>query len=397
MLRTQASLRVNKAQRQFVFISNAVDNTGAPQVVTDAVEEFARRHGSRRVRLLAPYVAPDQVRRLQVLGVRIDGALVSGSNLVRLHLGLRPNDFVLMNTVAIREDYRDFILGSLETRQLEHAFWFIHEDHVQLGKVAPSFLNARFLRQVRKLIADLRLTVLVPSKRMRRDYERLLETDGIKTVPLRIDIEERYRRERATDEYRVVNFLISGTPFDGRKGQLIAVAAFNEFLETSYRWNPEAYRDFSLRLVGIGNDYVSQQIRSIGESVLGKRLAILPSVSRQQALEIASGCNAVICCSLNEAFCLYVAEGMAMGHVVLRNESGGVDEQLAEGINGFRIDSSDIKQVAAVLETVLNRTTTSDGELQKMGRASQEIIAPFRHYAYAAPLEELEIRSPREP
>jgi glycosyltransferase involved in cell wall biosynthesis len=225
---------------------------------------------------------------------------------------------------------------------------------------------------------------------MRRNYQRLLGVERVETVLLRVTVDERFTRVREPNEYEQVRFLISGTPFDGRKGQPLAIAAFNELIHSTLDRDPTAYRDFSLVLIGIGDDYVSRQIRSLGTNVLGDRLEIVPHVSRERALEITSECNAVICCSLNEAFGLYIAEGMAMGHVVLRNDVCGQDEQLRDGANGFRIDSGDIRQFAGVLERVLNRNTTSNEDLQRMGRLSQQLIAPFRHRAYFDRLMEIE-------
>ena len=64
-----------------------------------------------------------------------------------------------------------------------------------------------------------------------------------------------------------------------------------------------------------------------------------------------------------------------------------MEEQLQEGVNGFRIDSRDVRQFAAVLEVVLNRQATPDARLQAMGRASQDMVAALRVASYAEALE----------
>ena len=158
-------------------------------------------------------------------------------------------------------------------------------------------------------------------------------------------------------------------------------------LRSSTNEKPEEYRDFTLTMVGMTDDYVAKQIRTIGSTLLGERLKIVPEVAHDEALEITRRCNAVICCSFNEALPLYVIEGMRMGHVVLRNDAGGMEEQLDEGVNGFRIDSRDVKQFASVLEVVLNRKTMSDSRLQAMGRASQEMITNLLIDSYVDALE----------
>src|SRR5690606_15431348 len=137
----------------------------------------------------------------------------------------------------------------------------------------------------------------------------------------------------------------------------------------------------------IGDDYVSQQVRAIGDSFLGSKLKLHPSVPRNEALDITANCNAVICCSLNETFGLYVAEGMLMGHIVLRNNSAGVDEQLRDGKNGYAIDHKNIKQFASKIEKILNKETSSDESLRKMGLKSQHMMKAYSQTNYVDQIE----------
>jgi hypothetical protein len=51
-------------------------------------------------------------------------------------------------------------------------------------------------------------------------------------------------------------------------------------------------------------------------------------------------------------------------------------------VNGFRVDSRDVRQFARVLEAVLNRSAMSDARLQAMGRASQEMVERLRVASY---------------
>lgn len=108
-------------------------------------------------------------------------------------------------------------------------------------------------------------------------------------------------------------------------------------------------------------------------------------------MQITSQCNAVICCSLNETFGLYIAEGMLMGHVLLRNNSAGVDEQLVDGENGFLIDHTDILQFARAIERLLNKKSLSNTELLAMSRKSQSIMARYGQHTYLSQIEHLSI------
>jgi glycosyltransferase involved in cell wall biosynthesis len=285
-----------------------------------------------------------------------------------------------MSGIAGYEAHQRKILRWLRRGRIERAYWFIHEDKAQLPAVAPSFTDVSFCRELRGLIATGRLRVLVPSHRLKVQYDELFNTDLVKTVPPRLKIAESFKRARSIDEYHVINFLLSGQTADGQDGQLTVIFAFQELMKRYVDRSPTLYREFSLTLTGIGDDYISEQVRTIGVSVLGKRLKIFPRVTHDAALKLTSQCNVVICCPLNAGFPHYVAEGMAMGHVVLRNDTGGKEEQLREGVNGYFIDSSDIGQMAQVIELILNRDRSSDSTLQAMGYASQEISERYEGF-----------------
>lgn len=390
--RNVATSKAHPRKKQYIFISHPINHTGAPLVLLEIVEEYARKYGARNIRLVAPDVTKDQMRHLKELGIKVDkAALGIGFRLIAMQLGLHKNDFLLMNTVAIYDNYRNFVLHALETGRLNHAHWFIHEDIAQLNVISRELiLNKHVHDKIRKLIKQDKLTVMVPSVRIKQDYDEFFKVNKTKTIPLHVDVPEQYKRERDARDYAAINFLLSGTSSDGRKGQLIAISALHNFMKIYYEKNPDQYRDFKLTLIAIGDDYISQQIRSIGASLLDERLIIHPSVPKERALDIAAECNAVICCSLNETFGLYVAEGMYMGHIVLRNNSAGMEEQLIEGRNGYFIDHENVQQFTKVIERILNKKINSNKALQAMGKASQQIITPYAEHSYLAEIQDNE-------
>lgn len=384
MARTQLSKRkLSKNQKRYVFISHPLDNTGAPVVLLQIVKEFAIKYGGKNIQLVTPGILPHQLKEMRELGVKVDKAVFGlGFRFIRLQLGIRKNDFVLMNTAAIYDNYRDFVLLWLKTGRLKHAYWFIHEDIAQLPIIHKEFLDEKNIKQVHELATKDKLTVLVPSARTRQEYNELLGTKLVRAINLHVEVDEKFKKPRKVSDYKTVNFLLQGTPSDGRKGHMIALAAFNEFLTSYYHKNPSNYREFTLHFVSIADDYISQQVRSIGKALLGNRLKIYPSMPKSDVLEVYSKCNAVVCCSLNETFALYVAEGMFMGHLVLRNNSAGMDEQLKDGVNGLFIDHTDVKQFATQIEKILNKNTFSDQHLKDMGQASQKIINAYSEHSY---------------
>lgn len=377
-----------RGERASIFLAPQMTNSGAPHVLMDVVEEFASRPGS--VRLLCPHIVPEIRERTEVCGARVErAAAVLGPTLLGLQLGLRRDHFVLMNTVAVPRNYQEFILASLRSGRLAHAYWYIHEDVDQLPGAAPFLLEPGVQSLIGPLAEQGQLTLLAPSRKVKAQYDSLFSTDRTRLMPYKVPVFGNDTSPRPATDYATVKFLLSGSPTDGRKGHMIAIAAFHEFLKSYYEQRPEAYRPFSLTLVGMTEDFIGQQVSAIGSSVLGERLEIVPMVPQKRALEVTRECNAVLCCSFNEALPLYVLEGMSMGHVVLRNDAAGMEEQLDETVNGFRIDSRDVKQFAGVIEVVLNRRAMPDERLQAMGRASQEMVAGLQPQSYVRTLERL--------
>ncbi len=384
-IRNQANSRVRPNHKQYICLSNHLDNSGAPVVLLQVVQDLINKKPSirRHVRVLAPAATKNRQKDLRNMGVRLEKAAHGlGGPLTGLQLSLRHNDFVLLNTVAVFDNYRSYIFNLLGAGRLKHAYWFIHEDVQQTKVVAPQLYAKENIERIHRLTEEGKLTILVPSKRVKEEYDKLFRTDKIEHVDLRIDVDEKYLAPKPAPVYSELSFLLMGTAADGRKGQLIALPAFQQFLLKYRESNPDQYRDFSVHFVGVNEDYISQQIKSVGHAVLGKRLHIHPSIPKAEAMEVTAACNAVICCSLNETFALYVAEGMAMGHVVLRNNSAGIDEQLKDGVNGYFIDSEDIKQFADVIEKLLNKNTT-DKQLMQMGMESQRMADKFLTQNYA--------------
>jgi glycosyltransferase involved in cell wall biosynthesis len=391
IVRARVARRSRDGRKAFVFLSPPLNNSGAPLVLMKVVEEFAEHYGSASVRLLAP-PRVDEREFTTVCGVKVERAAeVLGPTLVRLQLALQKDDFVLMNTVAVSMNYVEVVLDLLQTGSLAHAYWYIHEDVDQLPVHAPFLLQPDARSRIGRLIEHGQLTIVVPSRRVKAEYDELFGNAKTKVLPFKLALDTHHMSPRPPGHYSSVRFLMSGKPTDGRKGHVVALAAFHEFMKTYYEPDPDTYRPFTLTLVGMTDDFISAQISSVGTTVLGERLKTFTGVPHERSLEITRDCNAVVCCSFNEALPLYVIEGMCSGHVVLRNGGGGMEEQLDDGVNGFRIDSTDIRQFARVLEQVLNKQTMTDARLQAMGRASQERVARLLIPSYVDALEQARI------
>ena len=239
------------------------------------------------------------------------------------------------------------------------------------------------LREMRRLIASGRLTVLVPSRELKTQYDAIFDTGDVRVIALHVVVDDRYCVSRPASDYHRLSFSIVGDAMDGRKRQMFALAAFENFMVSYFSERPERYRNFTLSLIGVRESENAQRLKQRGEALLGDRFKIFPRMSPEAILGLTASLNATICCAEHEGFPLYVAKAMAMGHVLLRNDSGGSEEQLVDGLNGFAI-TDDTDQFAAMIERLLNREKTSNDDLQAMGMASQHSLSPIERTAISA-------------
>ncbi len=389
-VKSKASNTINKTNK-IVLISNPIDNSGAPMVLLDIIDELSKKGLITKTRLFTNYTTSNNLYLLKQYGLTpIKTAFGMGLRIVGLQLSLRKDDVVLLNTVAIYPNYRDYVLNLLFANKLARAHWFIHEDIEQTKLISPELFSDEYIAKVNNLVTSGKLRILVPSSRVAKDYEKLFDLpDGkIKVIALHVDIQDLVPKDKKIKDFDEIRFYMSGNSSDGRKGQLLAISAFQKFIDKYQSLKPNKYRDFSVHFVSIGeNDYVSTQIKLIGNSILGKRLHIHPSLPRDKALNVAEKCNAVMCCSLNETFGLYIAEGMMFGHIVLRNKSAGFEEQLKESKNGYFLDISDIEQMAGVIEKILNKDSNSNELLLEMSNESKKIAKKYSKNRYLDQLD----------
>lgn len=379
-------------ESQFVFISHPIDYSGAPVVLLQILEEYAHKYGANRIRLIAPAVHDKTlIEKLKKLGIKPEQAIFGASfRLVRLQLGLRSDDFVFINTIAIYDSYRDFVMLWLRLGRLKHAYWFIHEDMQQIPIINKPFLDQQNISTIRHLADKHKLTLLYPSQRTLSEYRELLNVEGGYATKLNVEVPETYRRLPKKEDFETIDILLSGSSSDGRKGQMLALSALQRFVDTLYKNDTKNYRKITLHLLAVGDkDYISKQVRWIAESALSDYVELYPSVPKEEALKIASKCNTVLCCSLNETFGLYIAEGMLMGHVVIRNSSAGVDEQLIPGKNGLLIDHTDIESIISAYEMLANKSTTSNAKLTAMGQFSRELMEDYTKQSYISQIEHI--------
>ncbi len=363
--------------RKYIFISHQLNQTGAPMVLIDMIEEFVDHYGTENVVLFALDIDKYNLDKINKIGIKFH-LYSNSSNLEELDylLNVREDDFVLMNTTEIGWLMRDKLFSYLDEGILNKLFWYIHEDLPR-----RHFDHKEITQRTKVLLSSGKLEIVTLAEKIQSNYQQFFNVE-IGMLQYRFRLNSDFKIKRGVEDYDKVKFLVSGSSNDGRKGQPAVLTAFVLFYEKYYKKTPNKYRNFTLTFLGIGDDYLSVLLNKMGSSLLPGQFDAIDKLPRKEALKITSKHNASICYSLMEALPLNIMEAMKMQHFLLRNDSSGMEEQLIPGENGYFLDSNDLNQFVEVIEKVLNKKKTSNEQLLKMGQSSQELVRKYEDISY---------------
>ncbi len=362
-----------------VIVSHQLDMSGAPFVIM----EFAKELRSHYPKLPFEFYTftpahKDNIAWLNKAGIR--PKILLNPNAV---IDFRAGDVVVLNTSAQPAPLKEVIFAGLESGKLAKLFWYVHEDEPEL------IFSPSEARRIHSLMKAGKLEILTAATKTRENYQKhFKDTEHVNIQSYRLVIADKYHRTLAAKDFHdKLSFILPGTMGDGRKGQLPIFYAFAFFLRDFYQKNPGAYRDFELVFLGMSDDFMSRQILLHAKKALGEHLRTYGRTTREECLDAILQSNVTICYSMRECLPLFVFEGMITGHPVLRNDSSGMEEQLVESENGWRLDSKDFWQIVQTIETTLNREKTSDESLAHMSKASHKLAKKQEEHSYKPMIE----------
>jgi glycosyltransferase involved in cell wall biosynthesis len=356
---------VKKAPR-IVVVSHQLDHSGAPYVIMDLVSDMAKKYPklTKSIRFITftPF-ENDNIVKLKKAGISTE--IYTNPN---LSIDLNEGDVVLMNSLSMSRPVIFSVLNAVKAGKIKHAFWYAHE------ATPEGFIDADVREIIKKLLANGKLSIYETSEKTRQEYVKFFGTEnGIIKMPYRFNFPDEKFRVLSFKEFDKLNFYLPGSALDSRKGQLPILYAFLDFYDNYFRKYPKKYRDFSLKFVGVdGDNYAIKQLK-LSAKGLGDRVSIMGGVPHEKSLEYDQESNITICYSIHEALPVYVYEGMAFGHPIIRNESAGQEEQLREGKNGIEVRSDDFNGLVHAIERILNLDKTSNKSLASMSAESVKI------------------------
>lgn len=357
-----------------IIVSHQLDMSGAPFVIMDFAKELHAAYPKLPMEFYTFNPAHnDNIANLNKAGIK-PKILLNRNATIDFHAG----DVVVLNTSAHSVPLKESIFAGLESRKLAKLIWFVHEDDPEM------LFSPGETRRLQDLMKNGKVEILTAAVRTRDHYQKHFgDTKHIKIQSYKLDYPRKYQRTLSEKDFHdKLSFILPGTMGDGRKGQLPIFYAFAAFLRDYYQKAPEKYRDFELVYVGVSDDFMSRQILKHADKALGKHFRSHPRTTKEGSLDLILKSNFTICYSMRECLPLFVFEGMAAGHPVLRNDSSGMEEQLVEGKNGYELDSRDFWRVVEVIERCLNHAKTPDKTLASMSSASHQLAKKQEDITY---------------
>ena len=366
-----------RAPRIFVF-SHELSNTGAPLVLVDVLKQWYDR-GDMPLDSMVFFTPYSERNSIDVIN-ELESINITFKNLDSLARRFKQGDIVFLNTIAYPNYLFERILMAANSGDVEHVFIYSHEH--ELAKM----MDPASVELLSEALSSGHATLYASSKKSLSAFISTIgSSKGIILMPNRFDIRAEEFQAIESSRFDTIAFVMAGTT-DIRKGQLDAVYAFLAFYYFYYLGNEEQYRNFSLTIIGASDANLPAifYVERIKHAALrlGDRIRLLDYSTMESFIEVIKESNISILYSLFECLPRSIFDGMAYGHPIIRNDCGGIDEQLVAGVNGWEVSLDDWQGFVDTIESVLNKEKTTNEELAAMSKASVDIARQFEKVEY---------------
>lgn len=360
---------------KIIIVSHQLDNTGAPFVAMDLAFDIQKqvKNLGRKLKFIAfTPINIENVRELKKAGIEVE--IYTDRN---LWLNYNKGDIVILNSFGLSRAVTHSTIQAAKNNTLDAFYWYGHE------ATPERFVDLDTRDEFVKLLESNKAKLYAVSKGSAEAYKEFFGTDkNTEVMNFRFDFPSDRFAVKDPEDFEKLDFIVTGAVSDGRKGQLPILYAFLNFYNNFYKKNPKTYRDFSLKFIGADEaGYIKKQMEVSAKGLDGK-CEIVGQIPRAKVLDFVEEANMTICYSYHESMGIFVYEGMAFGHPIIRNDCYGQEEQLIDGGNGWAVRNDDYQTLCDAIEESLNLEKTSNDKLAKMSKVSEEIAEKATHSEY---------------
>jgi glycosyltransferase involved in cell wall biosynthesis len=184
--------------------------------------------------------------------------------------------------------------------------------------------------------------------------------------------------EIATNTFQnldTIRFYISARTFDSRKNHRLILNIF----EQVNRSRTQNHRMFKLIFIGVSEDQYSTKLVAKAGELLKEKFEHHGVLAVSKAQKIMATCHVAINVSKFETLPRYITEALALGQLILRNTSSGIEEQLIDGSNGYVIDEQNVEEAARKILMILDKTQHPAERIMLMRKSSFNIYRDIQN------------------
>ena len=218
--------------------------------------------------------------------------------------------------------------------------------------------------------------VVACSKALRDLARKSNPKQEMRTIYNGIDT-KRFRPEAYPDEYDRSFEILCASRLSRRKGFRYAIDAFAIIAEK--------YPNARLRISGGDGNATADLKKQVQDHQLNSRVTFTGQYAHDQAPEIYMGADAFVMPSLNEGMSNNLLEALASGLPVIVTPTGGAEELVSNGDNGFIVPMKNPEAIAQRLGELIE----NQGMARTMGRKSRAIAEKMSWGAAASQYRDL--------
>lgn len=362
---------------RFWLYSHNFTHTGAPLVLNAIARELAEQGWRRRLRLLSWGGHHDRVHNKLRRELEAEGFHCRVLNPEQVAPKPKPNDRILLNTLALPPAVIKTALDRVECGEIKRLDWYGHE-----GNPSQLLPDKQWPQRLLPLLIAGKLQLRVPSIHTLGIYQNWLKYNGVHLavqIPnLPMQNSQGSLFEQPLPTFAGLHLQLTGMAGDGNKGHLWLLRLIHAHENQLSREERDKLRPLYLKFIGLEVDpgaHLAKEIRYLGQLLMGERFNWTPHTNRNNALEAMKTANIAISCSRSECFPLVVVEAMALGQPVLRNRSGGWQEQLEPNLTGFDLGETKFEletEQVQLLKKLRDPQITSESELYSISHKARQ-------------------------
>jgi glycosyltransferase involved in cell wall biosynthesis len=266
------------------------------------------------------------------------------------------------------------VLTALNTH-IDNVAALLEEEHRRLGIRTPSFIHPAMRRRVAHEIE--RASCIHTISNLAKDsfVERGIPADKVEVVLPAVDLDY-FRPVAKTDgTFRVLAVLT----IDPRKGAYYLLQAFEK----------AAIPGSELVIIGATGDHWSKQMLGQFTSRLKNIRIQSADVFREPIQSTYGQASVMVHPAIEDGFALAVAQALACGRPVITTRTTGAAEVIADGQNGYVLESGDVDGLVDRLRLLAR----DESLLQRMSAAAPQAVAHLGYPQFAGNMARLYARA----